>query len=144
MQRISPKKNLFDWPDVFADIWNFIAFDGKSVIQPIDLLATKARTQFKADGKLHEQERNVAKIWMTGKYDSLCSLLKIKLLWMRTCFCVLSATMARTTKNKSMRIILVSTAKKYIPFFSVERVCALAKRPSLHTGVAVFFYARKM
>lgn len=42
---------------MFADIWNFIAFDGKSVIQPIDLLGTKARTQLKVDGKLHEQER---------------------------------------------------------------------------------------
>lgn len=51
------EKHLFDWPDVFADIWNFIAFDGKSVIQPIDLLGTKARTQLKVDGKLHEQER---------------------------------------------------------------------------------------
>ena len=61
------EKHLFDWPDVFADIWNFIAFDGKSVIQPIDLLGTKARTQFKVDGKLHEQERNVAKIWMAGE-----------------------------------------------------------------------------
>ena len=61
------EKHLFDWPDVFADIWNFIAFDGKSVIQPIDLLGTKARTQLKVDGKLHEQERNVAKIWMSGE-----------------------------------------------------------------------------
>ena len=51
------EKHLFDWPDVFADIWNLIAFDGKSVIQPIDLLGTKARTQLKVDGKLHEQER---------------------------------------------------------------------------------------
>lgn len=61
------EKHLFDWPDVFADICNFVVFDGEPVIKPIDLLATKARTQLKADGKLHEQERDVAKTWMAGE-----------------------------------------------------------------------------
>lgn len=123
------EKYLFDWPDVFADIWNFIAFDGKSVIQPIGLLGTKARTQLKVDGKLHEQERNVAKIWMAGE-------VRFALLGLEN----------QTVVDEDMllRVINYDTAKKYIPLFSVERVCALARRPSLHTGEAVFFYARKM
>lgn len=58
------EKLLEDYNDVFADIVNVLLFDGKEVISPKKLKETKVKSQYKADDtKLHEMERDIAKIW---------------------------------------------------------------------------------
>jgi len=58
------EKTLISYNDVFADIMNVFVFHGKQVVQPLDLENALVHTQYKAeDGKLHEEERDVAKYW---------------------------------------------------------------------------------
>ena len=57
------ERHLESYNDVFADIMNVLLFDGQRRVLPDDLRDTRARTQYKADGKLHEQERDVSKLW---------------------------------------------------------------------------------
>lgn len=61
------EKFLEECNDVFADIINVLLFDGRQVVKPEELEPSLLRSQFKADGKLHEQERDVAKFWRRGK-----------------------------------------------------------------------------
>lgn len=56
------EKILADYNDVFADIVNVLLFGGEQVVSPNDLVQTNTRSQYKADGKIHEQERDVAKL----------------------------------------------------------------------------------
>lgn len=60
------EKRLEDYADVFSDIVNVLLFDGERRILPDDLLSALPRSVYKADGKLHEQERDVAKFWKNG------------------------------------------------------------------------------
>ena len=54
------EKRLEEWNDVFADIMNvLLSLD----IDPDDLQDTAVRTMYKADGGIHEQERDIAKLW---------------------------------------------------------------------------------
>jgi len=53
--------------DVFADIVNVLLFNGREVVREDDLEPSQLQSQFKADGGLHEQERDVAKYWKNGK-----------------------------------------------------------------------------
>ena len=56
------EKFLIDYNDVFADILNVCAFDGKELIKAEELENTFVHAQYKAeDGKLHEEERDIAK-----------------------------------------------------------------------------------
>lgn len=57
------EKALEACTDVFADIVNTLLFHGKPVIQEDDLTDGILRSHYKSDGKLHEQERDVAKYW---------------------------------------------------------------------------------
>jgi len=57
------EKMLADHNDVFADIVNVLLFNGRNIIHEEELLNTKDKSQYKADGKLHEQERDLSKIW---------------------------------------------------------------------------------
>ena len=59
----SNAKVLADYNDVFADIMNVILYDGKRVIKEDSLENSKDRSQYKAEGKLHEQERDVSKYY---------------------------------------------------------------------------------
>ena len=61
------EKNLEAYPDVFADIVNVLLFKGKSIIAPDDLGDALPHSICKMDGKLHEQERDTAKFWLTGQ-----------------------------------------------------------------------------
>ena len=61
------EKVLADYNDVFADIVNVLLFDGEQVVNPDDLETVKDRSQYKADGRVHEQERDVAKRLKDGK-----------------------------------------------------------------------------
>ncbi|MGN0363850.1 MAG: hypothetical protein ACI4ET_13560 [Bilifractor sp.] len=58
---------LADYNDVFADIVNVLLFQGRREILPENLKDTANHSQYKADGKLHEQERDVSKLY----YDHL-------------------------------------------------------------------------
>ena len=60
------EKTLEDFDDVFADIVNVLLFKGKRLIKENELSPETARSIYKADGKLHEQERDVAKYWKEG------------------------------------------------------------------------------
>lgn len=63
-QKDMSEKLLEDYPDVFADIVDVLMFHGKRVIDEDDLADIGLRSQYKADdAKLHEQERDVAKLW---------------------------------------------------------------------------------
>ncbi|EID84364.1 hypothetical protein MSI_21490 [Treponema sp. JC4] len=61
------EKNLEAFNDVFADIVNVLLFKGKPLVQENELEADTKDTMFKADGELHEQERDVSKIWKNGE-----------------------------------------------------------------------------
>ena len=57
------EKTLESYNDVFADIFNVLLFNGEEVIKEDDLTAATPYSMFKADDKLHEQARDVAKYW---------------------------------------------------------------------------------
>ena len=61
------EKTLEAYNDVFADIVNVLLFKGQQIIAEDDLIAETPRSLYKAAGKLHEQERDVAKFWQNGK-----------------------------------------------------------------------------
>lgn len=60
------EKVLADYNDVFADIVNGFLFHGRQVIKEEDLVRGATQSQYKADGKLHEMDRDVSKEWITG------------------------------------------------------------------------------
>jgi hypothetical protein len=60
------EKTLESFNDVFADIVNVLLFKNKRLIKEDELTAESPRSIYKADGKLHEQERDVAKYWRIG------------------------------------------------------------------------------
>lgn len=67
-QKDISEKVLVDYNDVFADIMNVCVYNGKEVIKPENLVNTSVHAQYKAeDGKLHEEERDVAKYWKQKK-----------------------------------------------------------------------------
>ena len=61
------EKNLEALNDVFADIVNVLLFKGERLIQENELEADTTKSMFKADGKIHEQERDVSKFWKSGE-----------------------------------------------------------------------------
>ena len=60
------EKVLEAYNDVFADIVNVLLFHGKQVISPDELEDQTPRSYYKADGKIREIERDVAKRWTKG------------------------------------------------------------------------------
>ena len=58
------EKILEAYNDVFADICNVLLFKGEQLIQPDDLEDHTVRSAYKADGKIREIERDVAKRWV--------------------------------------------------------------------------------
>ena len=56
------EKILMDNNDVFADVVNGLVFGGKPIVEEINLSNMKDKSQYKISGKLHEQERDVAKV----------------------------------------------------------------------------------
>jgi len=62
------EKRLENYADVFADIINVLLFNGKQLIQPKDLSDDLPRSLYKDNQmKLHEEERDIAKFWKSGK-----------------------------------------------------------------------------
>ena len=56
------EKTLEDYNDVFADIMNVLLFDGKQLLNESELSNTKAKSQLKINGTIHEHERDNVKI----------------------------------------------------------------------------------
>jgi len=61
------EKILADYNDVFADVMNVLLFHGEQVVSPDDLENVKDKSQYKANGQVHEQERDVVKYVRSGK-----------------------------------------------------------------------------
>ena len=57
------EKVLESYNDVFSDIVNVLLFDGKTVIKADELEDQAPRAYYKADGKIREIKRDVAKRW---------------------------------------------------------------------------------
>ena len=66
-EKDATEKTLLDYADVFADIWNVLMFHGERIMRESDLADALPRSIYKADGKLHEQERDVAKFWLKNQ-----------------------------------------------------------------------------
>lgn len=66
------EKILESYNDVFSDIVNVLLFQGKQVLTADELEEEAPRTYYKADGKLHEIERDVAKRWKNGNIRVAC------------------------------------------------------------------------
>lgn len=66
------EKILLSFNDVFADIVNGLLFDGKQVISAGDLKEQSPRAAYKADGKIREIERDVAKRWIKNNIQIAC------------------------------------------------------------------------
>lgn len=67
-----PNKDIFEkvlvgYNDVFADIVNVFLFQGERLVQENELSDAQARSYYKADGQIREQERDVSKYWRKSK-----------------------------------------------------------------------------
>lgn len=60
------EKTLEAYNDVFADIINVLLFNGRRYVKENELEEESPNSSYKADGKLHAQERDVAKYWKKG------------------------------------------------------------------------------
>lgn len=60
------EKTLEDYNDVFADIMNVLLFHGERIVSEEELDIATPRSIYKANAKLHEQERDVSKYWKNG------------------------------------------------------------------------------
>ncbi|MGN0170451.1 MAG: Rpn family recombination-promoting nuclease/putative transposase [Lachnospiraceae bacterium] len=68
-EKDATEKLLEDYEDVFADIVNGVIFQGEQRVRPDSLRESSVRSQYKAGGKVREQERDVAKYWTDSKVD---------------------------------------------------------------------------
>ena len=60
------EKTLVSFNDVFSDIVNGLLFDGRPVVDPDALSDAASYSMYKADGNIHEQERDVSKFLKTA------------------------------------------------------------------------------
>lgn len=69
-QKDISEKTFISLNDVFADIFNVLIFKGASVIEEDSLRDAVIRSQYKAEtGKLHEEERDAAKLWKHHSFN---------------------------------------------------------------------------
>ena len=74
-EKDTAEKVLEDYNDVFADIVNVLLFEGKELMKEEELSNAKDKSQYKAENRLHEQERDVSKFWSRGEVRiALCGL----------------------------------------------------------------------
>ncbi len=62
-QKDIAEKTLEEYNDVFADIVNGFVFKGKKVVKEDDLTDESNLSTFRKSKKIHQQERDVSKIW---------------------------------------------------------------------------------
>lgn len=61
------EKTLEAYDDVFSDIINVLLFGGRQLIKEDELSDAAPLSEYKdSDGKIHGQERDVAKFWRNG------------------------------------------------------------------------------
>lgn len=65
-QKDITERMLESYNDIFADIVNVLIFKGKRLIDPADLRDALPRSVIKTDGKIYDQERDVAKFLQNG------------------------------------------------------------------------------
>lgn len=65
------EKTLEAYNDVFADIVNGLLFNGEQVVQEQTLTDAHPFSMYKTDGKVHEQERDVAKYWNSSSESKI-------------------------------------------------------------------------
>ena len=66
------EKILEDFPDVFADIVNGLLFDGNTVVEPDELEDMQLVSAYRAEERLHDMERDVAKRWKKNGIRIAC------------------------------------------------------------------------
>ena len=71
-EKDASEKILESYNDVFSDIVNVLLFNGRQVLGADELEDQATRTYYKADGRLHEIERDVAKRWKNGNIRVAC------------------------------------------------------------------------
>ena len=71
-QKDASQKILESYNDVFSDIINVLLFKGRKVLSEEELEDQAPRSYYKADGKIHEIERDVAKRWRNGNIRVAC------------------------------------------------------------------------
>ena len=71
-QKDASQKVLESYNDVFSDIVNVLLFKGRKVLSEEELEDQAPRSYYKADGKIHEIERDVAKRWKNGNIRVAC------------------------------------------------------------------------
>lgn len=57
------EKYLESYNDVFADIVNVLLYQGKQIVLENELSDAGTESQYKADGKIHQQTRDTSKYW---------------------------------------------------------------------------------
>ena len=79
-RKIQQKKILADYNDVFADIINGLVFKGEQKVTPESLENISTRSVYKGrKNKLHEQERDIVKLWKERDIEFAIYAWKIKL-----------------------------------------------------------------
>lgn len=71
-EKDATEKILESYNDVFADIVNVLLFNGKEVLKPEELVDQAPRAVYKADDKIREIERDVAKRWLKQNIRIAC------------------------------------------------------------------------
>ena len=71
-QKDITEKLLEAYNDVFADIVNTLLFHGEEVLKADELVDQAPRSAYKADGKIREMERDVAKRWCKQNIRIAC------------------------------------------------------------------------
>ena len=66
------EKTLESYSDVFADIINVLMFQGARIIREEELEERAPGSAYKADGKIHETERDVVKRWKRDELYLAC------------------------------------------------------------------------
>ena len=94
------EKTLEAYNDVFADIINVLLFNGKLLVGENELSEAAPRSIYKADGKLHELERDVAKYWRRGLFRMHSLDWKIKRILIKICHYGFLAMTALPTVHK--------------------------------------------
>lgn len=71
-EKDTTEKILESYNDVFADIVNVLLFQGEEVVKAEELVEQAPRAAYKADGKVREIERDVAKRWQKQNIRIAC------------------------------------------------------------------------
>lgn len=85
-EKDTTEKILADYNDVFADIINGLVFKGEQKVTPESLENISTRSVYKGrKNKLHEQERDIVKLWKERDIEFAIYGMEIKLYWRNIC-----------------------------------------------------------